>query len=87
MVKLLSIQKTVIAGPYAFALFNGDNQIAGSNYGGVPNTATQNGQVITSLNELDVLSLRNIFTGPKNLGNNVLGIPVISASIVILRLA
>jgi len=84
---LIIYEVTVIAGPYAFALFNGDNQIAGSNYGGVPNTATQNGQVITSLNELDVLSLRNIFTGPKNLGNNVLGIPVISASIVILRLA
>lgn len=84
---LIIYEVTVLAGPYAFALFNGDNQIAGSNYGGIPNTATQNGQVITPLNASDVLTLRNIDDSPKPLFNGNVGIPaVISASMVILRL-
>ena len=70
----------------AFALFNGNNQIAGSNYGGSVCNATQNGQVITTLNASDVLTLR-IIIGPVILFNLTLGVPVISASIVILRLA
>ncbi len=85
---LIIYEVTVLAGSYAFALFNGDNQIAGSNYGGIPNIATQNGQVITLLNVSDVLTLRNINTAPNNLFNgNAGGIPAVtSASIVILRL-
>ncbi|MGE7132872.1 hypothetical protein [Lysinibacillus xylanilyticus] len=84
---LITYEVFVSGGPYAFALFNGDNQISGSNYGDTTGNATKNGQVITTLNELDVLSLRTIFAGPKNLGNAVLGISVISASIVILKLS
>jgi len=65
-------------------LFNGNNQIAGSNYGG--NSPT--GEVITTLNAMDVLTLRSIDTTPISLLNTTTsGSSVISASIVILRLA
>lgn len=68
----------------AFALFNGNNQIAGSNHGG--NSPT--GEVITTLNAMDVLTLRSIDTTPISLLNTTTsGSSVISASIVILRLA
>ncbi|MFF2794007.1 hypothetical protein [Lysinibacillus xylanilyticus] len=71
---------------FAFALFNGNNQIAGSNYGGNNSVVTQSGQVITTLNASDVLTLRAL--NPATLLNmNTIGTPVISASIVILKLA
>lgn len=71
---------------YAFALFNGNNQIAGSNYGGNLALLTQNGQVITTLNASDVLTLRAL--DPTTLLNtNAPGTPIISASIVIEKLA
>lgn len=72
----------------AFALFNGNNQIAGSNYGGNSPTTRQTGEVITTLNAMDVLTLRSIDTTPISLLNTTTsGSSVISASIVILRLA
>ncbi|MCY9549050.1 hypothetical protein [Lysinibacillus xylanilyticus] len=85
---LITYEVFVTGGPNAFALFNGNNQIAGSNYGDNSGNSTQIGQVITTLNELDVLTLRNIFVNPTALLNVTIGgISVISASIVILRLA
>ncbi len=87
---LITYELNVSGGPNTFALFNGDNQIAGSNYGDNTGSSTKNGQVITTLNSSDILTLRNINTNPnpKALLNSVIpGIPVISASIVILRLA
>ncbi|WP_445477379.1 hypothetical protein ACULLL_12665 [Lysinibacillus irui] len=85
---LITYELNVGGGPNAFALFNGDNQIAGSNYGDSTGNSTKNGQVITTLNALDVLTLRNINVNPVTLLNSiVLGTQVISASIVILRLA
>lgn len=47
---------------FAFALFNGNNQIAGSNYGGNNSVTTTSGQVITTLNASDVLTLRALST-------------------------
>ncbi|WP_369379877.1 hypothetical protein [Lysinibacillus fusiformis] len=85
---LITYEVFVTGGPFAFALFNGDNQIAGSNYGGNGGSDPQNGQVITTLNSSDVLTLRNIHPNPTALLNTIIGgTPVISASIVILRLA
>ncbi|MEY2355578.1 hypothetical protein [Lysinibacillus capsici] len=85
---LITYELNVGGGPNAFALFNGDNQIAGSNYGDSTGNSTKNGQVITTLNALDVLTLRNINVNSVTLLNSiVLGTQVISASIVILRLA
>ncbi|MEA0565009.1 MULTISPECIES: collagen-like protein [Lysinibacillus] len=85
---LITYELFVSGGPNAFALFNGDNQIAGSNYGDNAGNSTENGQVITPLNASDVLTLRNIYINPTALVNVTIGgIPVISASIVILRLA
>ena len=74
-------------GTSAFALFNGATQIAGSNYGSQSGSQTYSGQVITTLNANDVLTLRNI-DGQVTLDNEVpSNVPVISASIVIERLA
>ncbi|KAB0442703.1 MULTISPECIES: hypothetical protein [Lysinibacillus] len=85
---LITYEVFVTGGPFAFALFNGDNQIAGSNYGGNGGSDPQNGQVITTLNSSDVLTLRNIHPNPTALLNTIIGgTPVVSASIVILRLA
>ncbi|MFD4490559.1 collagen-like protein [Lysinibacillus fusiformis] len=85
---LITYEVFVTGGPFAFALFNGANQIAGSNYGGNGGSDPQNGQVITTLNSSDVLTLRNIHPNPTALLNTIIGgTPVISASIVILRLA
>ncbi|MEK8198437.1 MULTISPECIES: hypothetical protein [Lysinibacillus] len=85
---LITYELNVGGGPNAFALFNGDNQIAGSNYGDSTGNSTKNGQVITTLNASDVLTLRNINVNPVTLLNSItLGTQVISASIVILRLA
>ncbi len=84
---LITYEVFVTGGPNAFALFNGDNQIAGSNYGDNSGNL-ENGQVITTLNSTDVLTLRNIHPNPTALLNLVIpDILVISASIVILRLA
>ncbi|MGE7840070.1 hypothetical protein ACQKNX_04695 [Lysinibacillus sp. NPDC093712] len=85
---LITYEVFVTGGPFAFALFNGDNQIAGSSYGGNGGSNPQNGQVITTLNASDVLNLRNIDPNPTALLNvTIPGTQVISASIVILRLA
>ncbi|MEQ6353382.1 hypothetical protein ABNX05_01990 [Lysinibacillus sp. M3] len=85
---LITYEVFVTGGPNAFALFNGNNQIAGSNYGDNAGNSTKNGQVITTLNALDVLTLRNIYINPIALLNVTIGnVSVISASIVILRLA
>ncbi|MFF2175958.1 hypothetical protein ACFVT8_05770 [Lysinibacillus sp. NPDC058147] len=85
---LITYEVFVTGGPFAFSLFNGDNQIAGSNYGGNGGSDPQNGQVITTLNASNVLTLRNIHPNPTALLNTVIGgTLVISASIVILRLA
>ncbi len=85
---LITYEVFVTGGPFAFSLFNGDNQIAGSNYGGNGGSNPQNGQVITTLNASDVLTLRNIDPNPTALLNvTIPSTQVISASIVILRLA
>ncbi|WP_369436186.1 hypothetical protein [Lysinibacillus fusiformis] len=74
-------------GTSAFALFNGNNQIAGSTYGSDSGNQTYSGQVITTFNAMDVLTLRNI-DSQTTLRNTVpSNVPVDSASIVILRLA
>lgn len=71
---------------YAFALFNDDSQILGSNYGGNNAKVTTSGQVITILNAGDVLTLRALSV--TNLFNiTSAGIPVISASIIIDKIA
>lgn len=71
---------------FAFALFNGDNQIAGSNYGSNNSNVTTSGQVITILNAGDVLTLRALNSSVLfNITNA--GIPVISASIIIDKIA
>jgi len=85
---IITYEVFVTGGPFAFSLFNGDNQIAGSNYGGNGGSNPQNGQVITTLNASDGLTLRNIDPNPTALLNETIpGTQVISASIVILRLA
>ncbi|MER2089993.1 MAG: hypothetical protein ABS920_09650 [Sporosarcina sp.] len=74
-------------GTSAFALFRGNTQIPGSNYGSGSGNQTYSGQVITMLNAMDVLTLRNI-DGRTTLQNEVPpNTPVVSASISILRLA
>ncbi|MGE7090304.1 hypothetical protein ACQKII_02350 [Lysinibacillus sp. NPDC048646] len=74
-------------GTSAFALFNGNTQIAGSTYGSDSGNQTYSGQVITTFNAMDVLTLRNI-DSQTTLRNTVpSNVQVDSASIVIIRLA
>lgn len=74
-------------GTSAFGLYNGNTLIAGSDYGSESGNQTYSGQVITTLNAMDVLTLRNL-DGQTTLRNEIpSNVPVNSASIVILRLA
>lgn len=72
---------------FAFALFNGDNQIAGSNYGINNSNVTMSGQVITILSAGDVLTLRALSSSIALFNITNAGIPVISASIIIDKIA
>ncbi|MFJ8511386.1 BclA C-terminal domain-containing protein [Lysinibacillus xylanilyticus] len=72
------------AGAFAFALYNGNNIIAGSGIGLISSDASYSAQIITTLNASDVLTLRNINGSPVTL---VSIFPIPSSSIVILRIA